>query len=83
MYRRTNETKALKIPIICFSQLSQWPFQKLKKICYSDIVGQNWYSYNAKFTNPNFLVKNMYSIPLGNQLAKSIEKFWGANKWNY
>ena len=54
-------------------------FLKNKKICYSDIMGQTWYSYNAKITNSNCLVKNSYSI----QLAKSIEKFWSVDKWNY
>ena len=58
-------------------------FLKTEKICYSDIMGQNWYSYNAKFTNPNCLVKNSYNIPRGIQLAKSIEKIWSADKWNY
>ena len=58
-------------------------FSKTEKICYSDIMDQNWYSYNAKFTNPNCLVKNSYSILLGNQLAKIIEKFWIGDKWNY
>ena len=28
---RANEKKALKVATICFSQLSQWPFYKLKK----------------------------------------------------
>ena len=58
-------------------------FLKNEKICYSDIMGQTWYSYNAKIINPNCLVKNSYSIPLGIPLAKSIEKFWSADKWNY
>ena len=58
-------------------------FLKTEKICYSDIMGQNWYSYNANLRNPNFLVKNIYNIPLGIQLAKSIEKFWSADKLNY
>ena len=42
-------------------------FLKTEKICCSDIVGQKWYSYNAKFKNPNFLVKNIYSIAPGIQ----------------
>ena len=50
---------------------------KNEKICYFDIMGQTWYSYNAKITN--CLVKNSYSIPLVIQLAKSIENFWSAN----
>ena len=58
-------------------------FLKTEKICYSDIMGQNWYSYNAKFTNPNCLVKNSYNILLGIHFAKGIEKFWSADKWNY
>ena len=57
-------------------------FLKAVKICYYDIMDKNWYSHNTKYTNPNFLVKNIYSIPLGIQLAKSIEKFWGADKRN-
>ena len=58
-------------------------FLKTEKICYSHIMDQNWYSYNAKFTDPTGLVKNTFSIPLGIQLAKSIEQFWSADKWNY
>ena len=58
-------------------------FLKTEKICSSDIMGQNWYSYNAKFTNPNCLVKNSYNILLGIHFAKGIEKFWSADKWNY
>ena len=57
-------------------------FLKTEKIS-SDIVDQNWYSYNAKFADPNCLVKNSYSLPLGIQLAKTIEKFWSADKSNY
>ena len=49
-------------------------FLKTEKICFSNIMGQNWYNYNAKLTNSIRFVENRYSIPPGVQVAKSNEK---------
>ena len=80
--QRANEKKSTKSFNHLFFSTFTMTFLKTEKICSSDIMGQNWYSYNAKFTNPNCLVKNSYSIRLGIQLAKSIEKIWSANNNN-
>ena len=80
--QRENEKKSTKSFNHLFFSTFPMTFLKTEKICSSDIMHQNWYSYNAKFTNPNCLVKNSYSIPLGIQLAKIIEKVWSANNNN-
>ena len=36
-----------------------------------------------KICYSNIMGQNSYSIPPGIQVAKSIEKFWSADKWNY
>ena len=55
---------------------------------YSDIIGQNWHSYNTELKNSNCVVKNRYSKPVAIQLAKIIEKLllwevFSGSKWNY
>ena len=80
---RANETKIAKSPNLLFFSTLPMTFSKTEKKWYFDIMDQNWYSYNAKFTDPYCLVKNSFSSPLGIHLARSIEKFWYADKWNY
>ena len=80
---RPNEKKSTKSSNHLFFWTLPMTFSKNEKICYSDIMDQTWYSYNVKITNPNCLVKNSYTIPLGIPLAKSIKKIWSTDKWNY